>query len=181
MSRPSLKISTAAISKSTKRARGSWVGSRSKPSSVATQMPSATRRFTRLTNAFSKKIENHTHPVALFAMYHNFVRIHKTLRTTPAVAAGATNRRWEIGDIVGVLEIGRQAMPANRDQYEKKTRDEIIAKLYEIKRISASIDAAAKAGQPLPIAAKEFLKKISIAIAECQSVVDEHAPRRPIF
>ncbi|MGO9605583.1 MAG: hypothetical protein ACLQAT_19715 [Candidatus Binataceae bacterium] len=108
-------------------------------------------------------------------MYHNFVRIHKTLRTTPAVAAGVTNRRWEIGDIVGVLAIMRQAMPANQDEYEKKTRDEIIAKLYEIKRISASIDAAAKAGRPLPIAANEFLKKISIAIAECQSVVDEHA------
>jgi predicted translin family RNA/ssDNA-binding protein len=65
-------------------------------------------------------------------------------------------------------------MPANQDKYEKKIRDEIIAKLNEIKRISASIDAAAKAGQPLPIAAKEFLKKISIAMGKCQSVIDEH-------
>jgi IS1 family transposase len=63
-----------------------------------------TRRFTRLTNAFSKKIENHAHSVALFAMYYNFVRIHKTLRTTPAMAANVTNRLWEIGDIVDVLE-----------------------------------------------------------------------------
>jgi IS1 family transposase len=63
-----------------------------------------TRRFTRLTNAFSKKVENHAHSVALFAMYYNFVRIHKTLRTTPAMAAGITSRLWEIGDIVGVLE-----------------------------------------------------------------------------
>ena len=63
-----------------------------------------TRRFTRLTNAFSKKIENHAHAVALFAMYYNFVRIHKTLRTTPAMAAGITARLWEIGDIVDVLE-----------------------------------------------------------------------------
>jgi hypothetical protein len=63
-----------------------------------------TRRFTRLTNAFSKKVENHAHSVALFALYYNFVRIHKTLRTTPAMAAGITKRLWEIGDIVDVLE-----------------------------------------------------------------------------
>ncbi len=63
-----------------------------------------TRRFTRLTNAFSKKVENHAHSVALFAMYYNFVRIHKTLRTTPAMAAGVTARLWEVGDIVDVLE-----------------------------------------------------------------------------
>ena len=63
-----------------------------------------TRRFTRLTNAFSKKVENHAHSVALFAMYYNFVRIHKTLRTTPAMAAGVTKRLWEIGDIVDIIE-----------------------------------------------------------------------------
>jgi hypothetical protein len=63
-----------------------------------------TRRFTRLTNAFSKKVETHAHSVALFAMYYNFVRIHKTLRTTPAMAAKVTKRLWEIGDIVDVLE-----------------------------------------------------------------------------
>ncbi|HEY6618635.1 MAG TPA: IS1 family transposase [Steroidobacteraceae bacterium] len=63
-----------------------------------------TRRFTRLTNAFSKKVENHAHSVALFAMYYNFVRIHKTLKVTPAMAAGVTSRLWEIGDIVDVLE-----------------------------------------------------------------------------
>jgi IS1 family transposase len=63
-----------------------------------------TRRFTRLTNAFSKKVENHAHSVALFAMYYNFVRIHKTLRTTPAMAANVTKRLWEISDMVDVLE-----------------------------------------------------------------------------
>jgi IS1 family transposase len=62
------------------------------------------RRFTRLTNAFSKKAENHAHAVALFALYYNFVRIHKTLRTTPAMAAKVTDRLWEIGDVVDVLE-----------------------------------------------------------------------------
>ena len=63
-----------------------------------------TRRFTRLTNAFSKKVENHALSVALFAMYYNFVRIHKTLRVTPAMAAGVTGKLWEISDVVKVLE-----------------------------------------------------------------------------
>jgi hypothetical protein len=63
-----------------------------------------TRRFTRLTNAFSKKVENHAWAVALFAMYYNFVRIHRTLRVTPAIAAGVTDKLWEIGDVVAILE-----------------------------------------------------------------------------
>jgi hypothetical protein len=62
-----------------------------------------TRRFTRLTNAFSKKVENHAHAVALFALYYNFVRVHKTLRMTPAMAADVSKRLWEIG-VVDVLE-----------------------------------------------------------------------------
>jgi IS1 family transposase len=62
------------------------------------------RRFTRLTNAFSKKVENHAYAVALHMMYYNFVRIHNTLRTTPAMAAGITKRLWEIGDVVDVME-----------------------------------------------------------------------------
>jgi IS1 family transposase len=61
------------------------------------------RRFTRLTNAFSKKIENHAAAVALYFMYYNFVRIHQTLRTTPAMAAGVTSKLWEISDIVKLL------------------------------------------------------------------------------
>ena len=67
-------------------------------------MRTHTRRFTRLTNAFSKKVENHAHSVALFAMYYNFVRVHKTLRTTPAMAAEVTERLWEMNDVVDVLE-----------------------------------------------------------------------------
>jgi hypothetical protein len=61
------------------------------------------RRMTRLTNAFSKKMENHAHAMALHFLYYNFVRTHKTLRVTPAMAAGITDRLWEIGDIVDVL------------------------------------------------------------------------------
>ncbi|MEO8715005.1 MAG: IS1 family transposase [Acetobacteraceae bacterium] len=62
------------------------------------------RRFTRLTNAFSKKAENHAHMVALHMMYYNFVRIHQTLRCTPAMAAGVTTKLWELADMVRVLE-----------------------------------------------------------------------------
>jgi len=62
------------------------------------------RRFTRLTNSFSKKIENHMHAVALHYMYYNFVRIHKTLRCTPAMEAGVSNTLWSIEDIVKLLD-----------------------------------------------------------------------------
>ena len=62
------------------------------------------RRFTRLTNAFSKKIENHAHGVALHMMYYSFVRIHKTLRVTPAMAAGVTDTLLDIDHIVRVIE-----------------------------------------------------------------------------
>lgn len=62
------------------------------------------RRFTRLTNAFSKKLENHAHSVALHYMHYNFCRIHKTLRITPAMAAGVTDRVWDVKDIVAILE-----------------------------------------------------------------------------
>src|SRR6266496_2723107 len=77
-----------------------------------------TRRFTRLTNAFSKKVENHFHAVALFALYYNFVRIHKTLRTTPAMAAGVTKRLWEIGDIVDLLEAWEKKAERQRGRVE---------------------------------------------------------------
>lgn len=62
------------------------------------------RRFTRLTNGFSKKLENHIAAVSLHFMYYNFVRIHQTLRITPAMAAGVTDRVWEVSDIVKLLE-----------------------------------------------------------------------------
>lgn len=77
------------------------------------------RRFTRLTNAFSKKLENHAHAVALHMMYYNFVRLHKTLRVTPAMAAGVSDRLWEIGDIVKLIE---DAEPAPKPRGPYKTR-----------------------------------------------------------
>jgi IS1 family transposase len=77
------------------------------------------RRFTRLTNAFSKKVENHAHAVALHFMYYNFVRIHKTLRMTPAMAAGVTEKLWEIGDIVDLVEAA-EPEPKKRGPYKKR-------------------------------------------------------------
>jgi hypothetical protein len=62
------------------------------------------RRMTRLTNAFSKKAVNHTHMMAIYFMHYNFVRLHQTLRMTPAMAAGVATRLWEMADIVDVLE-----------------------------------------------------------------------------
>lgn len=59
------------------------------------------RRFKRLTNALSKKAENHAYAVALHFMHYNFVRAHKTLRMTPAMAAGLVDTAWEVEDIVG--------------------------------------------------------------------------------
>ena len=68
-----------------------------------------------------------------------------------------------------------QAMPANQVEHEKKTRDEVIAKLNEIKRIAATLEAVAKTGRPVQTTTKEFLKKISTLIVECRAVIDGHA------
>jgi len=61
------------------------------------------RRFTRLTNAFSKKIENHVAAIALHYMHYNYCRIHQTLRVTPAMAAGISDHVWDIDELVGLL------------------------------------------------------------------------------
>lgn len=62
------------------------------------------RRFTRLTNAFSKKLENHMHALSIYFMHYNFVRIHQTLRVTPAMEAGVTDRLWSLDDIVKIVD-----------------------------------------------------------------------------
>ena len=66
------------------------------------------RRFTRLTNAFSKKIENHMHSVALFYVWYNFARIHQTLRITPAMEAGVASSPWSVADIIALTSIPQQ-------------------------------------------------------------------------
>jgi len=63
------------------------------------------RRFTRLTNGFSKRLENHGHMVALYFMHYNFCRVHKTLRVTPAMEAGLTDHVWEMDELIALLEL----------------------------------------------------------------------------
>jgi IS1 family transposase len=77
------------------------------------------RRFTRLTNGFSKKLENHVHALALYFAFYNFVRIHKTLRMSPAMAAGITDRLWSLDDIVAKIDAMAPA-PKVRGLYKKR-------------------------------------------------------------
>jgi IS1 family transposase len=75
------------------------------------------RRFTRLTNAFSKKLENHTAALGLFFAHYNFCRIHQSIRVTPAMAAGVTSRLWSVADLVALL--GDGATGRKRGPYKK--------------------------------------------------------------
>ncbi len=70
------------------------------------------RRFTRLTNAFSKKLENHALSVALHYMHYNFARIHKTLRVSPAMSAEVADRLWSVSDIVAPVEAAEASKEA---------------------------------------------------------------------
>jgi IS1 family transposase len=70
------------------------------------------RRFTRLTNGFSKKIENHVHMVALYAVFYNWTKIHKTLRVTPAMQAGLTDRVWDMNELVNLIDEVNAPQPA---------------------------------------------------------------------
>src|ERR1700683_269889 len=77
------------------------------------------RRFTRLTNGFSKKFENHAAMVAIHAVYYNFARIHKTLRITPSMAAGLSDHVWTLEEIVAMAE-SYMPKPVKRGPYKKK-------------------------------------------------------------
>ncbi|OFW00353.1 MAG: transposase [Acidobacteria bacterium RIFCSPLOWO2_02_FULL_68_18] len=70
------------------------------------------RRFTRLTNGFSKKLDNHVHMIALYTVFYNFTKIHKTLRVTPAMQAGLTEHVWSMEDVVRLLEEVEAPAPA---------------------------------------------------------------------
>jgi IS1 family transposase len=88
------------------------------------------RRFTRPTNAFSKKVESHAAAIALHTMYYNFVRIHQTLKVTPAMAAGVSKKLWEVTDIVEMLE---QWELANfKPEYQFVVRQYMIGKGHSV-------------------------------------------------
>lgn len=75
------------------------------------------RRFTRLTNAFSKKFENHAHMVAIYAVWYNFLRIHKSLRVTPAMAAGLSETVMDWSGLVEMMDA--DFVPKKRGPYKK--------------------------------------------------------------
>ncbi len=76
------------------------------------------RRFTRLTNAFSKKLENHAHMVPIWAVWYNFIRIHKTLRVTPAMAANVSKTVMSWEDFVSLMDADAPK-PGKRGPYKK--------------------------------------------------------------
>ena len=84
------------------------------------------RRFTRLTNVFSKKVDNHIHALALYFTFYNFVRIHKTLRVTPAMAAGVTDRLWSMEDMVALIDAAAEA-PKLRGTYKPRAAKAAIS------------------------------------------------------
>lgn len=81
------------------------------------------RRFTRLTNGFSKKIENHEYALAIYFMHYNFVRILQSLRITPAMAAGFSDKLWSLEDMVAVIE-ANEPQPTKRGPYKKRQMEE---------------------------------------------------------
>ncbi|MFY9292276.1 MAG: IS1 family transposase [Methylorubrum rhodinum] len=79
------------------------------------------RRFTRLTNAFSKKFENHAHMVALYTVWYNFVKLHKKHRMSPAMAAGVSDRLWSMEDVAALVEAA-EPKPEKRGPYRRKAQ-----------------------------------------------------------
>lgn len=84
-------------------------------------MRMANRRFTRLTNAFSKKFENHVRMVAIYTVWYNFIKMHKSLRMTPAMAAGVTDKLWSMADLVEMMD-AVAPKPGPRGPYKSKSK-----------------------------------------------------------
>ena len=80
------------------------------------------RRFTRLTNAFSKKVDNHIHALSLYFVRYNFCRTHKAHKLSPAMAAGVTDHLWSMEDIAALVD-ARAPKPGRRGPYNKRVTD----------------------------------------------------------
>src|SRR3546814_8828713 len=100
------------------------------------------RRFTRLTNAFSKKLENHIHMVALYAVWYNFVKMHKKHKMTPAMAAGVSNRLWSMEDVAALVDAAAPT-PGKRGRSEEHTSE-----LQSLMRISYAVFCLKKKTKP---------------------------------
>lgn len=96
------------------------------------------RRFTRLTNGFSKKLDNHVHALALYFAFYNFCRIHKTLRMSPPMAAGVTDRPWSLEDVIARIDADTPA-PKARGPYKKRVGDREIVPGYFLQVLGLGI------------------------------------------
>jgi IS1 family transposase len=119
------------------------------------------RRFTRLTNAFSKKVENHAAAIALHTFYYNFVRIHQTLKVTPAMAAGVTDKLWEMDDLVTVLE--QWELANYKPEYNFVVRKYDIGKGYSVSVLWRGGEVDTIYGFESEFAALEWIKDKSQA------------------
>src|SRR5947209_3756612 len=90
-----------------------------------------TRRFTRLTNGFSKKVQNHCHAVALYFVYYNFGRVHQTLRVTPCMEAGLTDHVWSIEEICNLVA------PKKAVSRVRETEKEMLLKALSRENVKA--------------------------------------------
>jgi IS1 family transposase len=84
------------------------------------------RRFTRLTTGFSKKVENHEYALAIYFMHYNFVRTHQSLRVTPAMAAGVSDKLWSLDDLVALIAAS-EPPPKKRGPYKKRASQIVIS------------------------------------------------------
>ena len=113
------------------------------------------RRFTRLTNAFSKKLENHAYAVALHQMFYNFVRIHQTLKVTPAMAAKVTDKLWEMSDVIAVIDAWEADRRAHGIEYQ--IEKERIGNAYLVRKIERYAEPVTVFGFASPGAAEDWI------------------------
>lgn len=113
------------------------------------------RRFTRLTNGFSKKLENHAAAVSLHQMFYNFVRIHQTLKVTPAMAAGVTDKLWEMSDVIAVIDAWEDDRRATGIEYQIER--ERIGNGYLVRKIERYAEPVTTFGFASPGAAEDWV------------------------